>query len=176
MSNIAPVSGLDSSASTFVDPRFAVNPAWAAANPDAAANLVIERTSSTALLDVAVWPWFGGPNLVDVRSRFSVVAVAILGNEAFAAESIDAGSLRFGPQGAAPLQWPRPKLWDVDRDGDLDLLAYFKVGETGLSCDDDEALLSAQTAVGLPVAGADDIRPFPCRPKPHRHPRHHKHW
>ena len=157
------VTDLDVSASTFVDPHFAINPEWAAANPEAAANVVIERSSTTEVLDIAITPWFKGPNLINVRSRYWLVAVAVLGNEALPAESIDPSTLRFGPGEAEPRRWPRSMLRDIDRDGDLDLLAYFRTGDAGLSCEDTEAVLSAQTYAGLSVAGADAIRPFPCR-------------
>jgi len=157
-------AGLELLASTFIDPHFEINAEWAEQHPDVAGSIVIEQISSTELLDVAILPWINGPNQVNVRSNGGLTSVTILGNEAFPAQMIDPASLRLGPAGAEPKWRPRPYLADIDRDGDLDLVAKFVIGETGLTCDDESVTLLAETRSGLPVAGSDAIRPVPCGP------------
>jgi hypothetical protein len=53
--------------------------------------------------------------------------------------------------------WPRPQLRDLDRDGFVDLLAFFRVRRLGASGEDSELCLTGETFAGDPFEGCDDI-------------------
>jgi uncharacterized membrane protein len=83
-----------------------------------------------------------------------VVAVAIWGTETGAVEDIEGDSIVFGPAGAPPLQ--EPAAFDLDRDGDADLLAFFRADETGLAAGDTIACIDGVLA-GEPFVGCDEV-------------------
>ena len=47
---------------------------------------------------------------------------------------------------------------DGDRDGDLDLLLYFRRNRTGLVCGDTVASLTGETFTGRSIEGSDSFR------------------
>ena len=102
-------------------------------------------------------------NGFNCQSDHGVLAVAILTTEEFDAREVDHTTVRFGPNGALEAHENRFGLKrhevDVDGDRDLDLLFHFLLAETGLACDDQEAVLTGQTFNGLRIRGVDTIRP-----------------
>ncbi len=79
---------------------------------------------------------------------------------------IDERSLLLGPDEAVPAPWPG-REWtrrrDVDRDGDLDLVARFAARDTSLALGDDLVCLVAETFAGQTLEGCDAIRTLPRR-------------
>ena len=88
------------------------------------------------------------------------LAVAILTDETFDATQVDPELVRFGP---AEAQVMRDRIVDIDRDGDTDLVLYFKTEETGIVCGDTEATLTGETFEGVPITGTDAIVTLGCR-------------
>jgi hypothetical protein len=89
-----------------------------------------------------------------------VIAVAILSTDDFDALSVDAASVAFGPDGAAPAH-KDAHIEDVDSDGDLDLVLHFRTQETGIAAGDIEATLTGQTFDGISFSAVDSVRTVP---------------
>jgi 6-phosphogluconolactonase len=99
-------------------------------------------------------------NAIHPGSR-GVVAVALLGSESFDAAQIDATTLRFGPEGAAPVHAFGPHDADVNGDGWPDRVSYFRTRETGIAFGDVDACVDGTTHTGTPFFGCDAIRTVP---------------
>ena len=101
------------------------------------------------------------PNTVNPRSR-GVIPVAIITTETFDATSIDLASLRFGATGqeAAPV---RSVFDDVDSDGDIDLLVFFRSSDTDIGCETLFTYISGVTMTGEAIAGTDSVAMVGCR-------------
>jgi len=101
-------------------------------------------------------------NTITCRHARGTVPVAILTTAAFAAETADETSLRFGPGGAGPVPaGPGGPLYleqDVDRDGDLDRIFRFRLDEAAIGCGDTEARLTGSTICGLAFRAVDAVR------------------
>ncbi len=89
------------------------------------------------------------------------VAVAILTAGEFDALQLDPDTAKFGPSGAIA---ERYKVKDVDRDGDEDLLLYFRIQQTGMACNDTQATLVGELYDGSNVTGTDAIATVGCIP------------
>ena len=86
-----------------------------------------------------------------------VVPVAILTTEDFDASTVDAGSVRFGPSGAA-IAHGTAHHEDVDGDSDVDLLMHFPTQDSGISKGDTEACIIGLTNEGGYIEGCDSIK------------------
>ena len=86
------------------------------------------------------------------------VPVAVLGTESFDAASIDTDTLMFGPDRTAPEVTPAPRLRDVNADGYLDLVAFFRGDAAGITDTDTEVCLFDDTLDGERLLGCDAIR------------------
>jgi parallel beta-helix repeat protein len=95
--------------------------------------------------------------VINVASR-GVVPVAILGSATFDASEIEPTTLRFGPAGAGPAHANGPRLEDVNGDRELDLLAHFRVPETGIAMGDSEACATGALRDTTLIRGCDEIR------------------
>jgi len=104
---------------------------------------------------------FSKKNKVNVRSR-GILPVTIFGSESFDSLQVDTSSVRFGPNGAAPLPWLQITR-DVNRDGFVDLTLLFRTQQIGIECDDISMVLSGATYEGLRVSGSDSVMPKGCR-------------
>ena len=101
------------------------------------------------------------PNRINPRSR-GLIPVAILTTGTFNATSVDPSSVRFGPSGATRVP-RRAHLKDVDRDGDRDLLLYFRTSASGIKCGDSSAGVTGTTTSGESFEGSDAIQTVGCK-------------
>jgi hypothetical protein len=95
-----------------------------------------------------------------------LVAAAILGARSLEVCPIYDRSLRLGDGEAEPVPWAGRELTgerDVDGDGAPDLLARFRVRDTGIAFGDALICLVAQTTCGHVLEGCDGIRTLPGR-------------
>jgi len=102
----------------------------------------------------------GFPNMINPRSR-GKIPVAILTTELFDATAVDPTTVLFGATGmeVAPVQ---SATEDVDGDGDLDMVLHFVTQDTGITCGNTFALLTAVTFGGEKVKGFDSIETVGC--------------
>ena len=105
-------------------------------------------------------------NKINLRSN-GFVKVAILSTSSktgervdFDISAVDIRSVRFGPAAAPPRL---AKIRDIDRDGDDDLLLYFRIRKTGIQCADENATLHGLSQSGQAIAGVDKIITQACR-------------
>ncbi len=99
------------------------------------------------------------PNSINPRDK-GVIPVAILSTDTFDASTEDPTTVRFGPNGAAPVHYA---LEDVDGDTDLDLILHFKTQETGIRCGDTSATLTGETTGGQVIEGSDTVNTVGCK-------------
>jgi len=108
------------------------------------------------------------PNSINIRSM-GLVPVAILGSPGFDVTQIDATSLTFGPAMASTAHdlsdalVLADHLEDVTDDGFLDLVSHYKQKETGIACDDTEAVITGTLLDGTLIEGTDSVNPI-CKP------------
>ncbi|MBC8458350.1 MAG: hypothetical protein H8D67_10180 [Deltaproteobacteria bacterium] len=94
-------------------------------------------------------------NSINLKSK-GVIPVAILSTDCFDATTIDGSTVKFCPAGAAPAH-DAGHLEDVNGDGNLDWVGYFKTQETGLSSGDTEASITGKTKDEVPFKGTDSV-------------------
>jgi len=87
-----------------------------------------------------------------------LVEVAVLGSALIDVGLVVAETLRFGPDGAAPE--PGVRFRDVNGDGFGDLLAKFRIADTGIEAAASEACLAGVIG-GTPFLACDAIRTVP---------------
>jgi hypothetical protein len=91
------------------------------------------------------------------------IKVAILGDETFDALQVDFGTVKFGSTGveASPI---RSKVDDYNDDGFSDVMLTFNVADTGISCEDTEAVLTGNTYTEptVTIKGTDNL-PTVCQ-------------
>jgi predicted outer membrane repeat protein len=95
------------------------------------------------------------PNSINLNSK-GVVPVAVLTTVDFYALEIAPASCVFA--NAQPLRWT---MEDVDRDGDLDMLFFFKTQELNLNSDSTEGELTGLTENGVKIEGSDFVNIVP---------------
>jgi hypothetical protein len=115
--------------------------------------------AQTIPIDLDIKPG-SDPNSINLSGE-GVIPVAILGSDTFDVTNVDATTLTFGPDGAAPAHCHRPHVEDVNADGVLDLMAHFRTEETGIEFGTLVACLSGETLDGKPFNGCDAVRTVP---------------
>lgn len=100
------------------------------------------------------------PNAINPRDQ-GVVPVAILSSNTFDATSVDPGSVRFGPAGAAPTD--SGHVEDVNNDGIADLVFQFPTPATGIVCGDTAETLTGKTLSGTAIRGSDSVVTVSCK-------------
>jgi TolB protein len=109
-------------------------------------------------IDIDIRPW-AFPNFVCPKG-LGIIPVAILTEGSFNALKVVPKSVRFGPNKAKAQGLGF--IWDVDRDGDLDLILYFRTQDTGIACGDVSACLIGKTRNGMTIRGCDSVKTFGC--------------
>lgn len=98
-------------------------------------------------------------NAVNV-DHMGVVPVAFITNDDFDALQLDVSTIAFGPAGA-PIAHVRAHVEDVDGDGDMDLLAHFRVERAGIGATDQEVCVTAETLAGASYRACDNVTIVP---------------
>ncbi len=93
--------------------------------------------------------------------RRELVPVAILGSPGFDVLRVDRASLAFGPSGATPSNVRGWRARDVNGDGHMDLVTFYRARETGLVSGDSRACLSGATVSGTAFEGCDAVDTAP---------------
>lgn len=100
------------------------------------------------------------PNIINLKSG-GFVPVAILTNGTFDALQVDPETAKFGPDQAGIAHY---KVRDLDKDGNADLVLYFRVPQTGIACSDTQAMLTGKLYDGITAfAGNDSIQTKNCQ-------------
>jgi parallel beta-helix repeat protein len=91
-------------------------------------------------------------NVINLDSRASL-PVAILTTGEFDASTVDPDTVEFAGANVA-----RSAMQDVDRDGDSDLVLYFKIQQLDLDENSKEATLTGETYNGMFIEGTDRVK------------------
>jgi hypothetical protein len=108
----------------------------------------------------------GNPNSINCKYLKGVVPVAILTTADFDALTVNHASVLF--EGARETHMdkktgsPRRHETDVDGDGDTDLLFHFRLGETGLTCESVEGILTGELWDGIRFTGRAEVSMVPA--------------
>jgi len=95
------------------------------------------------------------PNSINLDSK-GVVPVAVLSTVDFDASTVNPNTVHFA--GAHPVRWV---MEDVDYDGDMDMLFFFKTQDLELVAGSTEATLTGATLIGWPIQGTDTVNIVP---------------
>jgi hypothetical protein len=93
---------------------------------------------------------------VNCQNPKEVIPVAILTTPGFDPAQLDISTVRFGWNNA-PEMHGTAHVQDVDGDGDNDLLFHFLYSQTGIMCDEEQAMLFGRLYSGEPIRGIDAI-------------------
>jgi hypothetical protein len=127
-----------------------------------------EEPPEVASVEIDLKPWSRWSSRW--MRRWAPVFVVLYGSESFDVESVDPGSLELGPNGAPASH--HVLYWDINRDGQIDLISRFRAADSGISATDQEACLTGATFDGLRFEGCDVREVNPWKRDQHRHSRH----
>jgi hypothetical protein len=109
------------------------------------------------------------PNSINLTEQ-GVLPVAIFGSSTFDVDSIDLSTIEIGgagvaSRGSAKASKMAVSFEDVDLDGIMDLVAFFRVqdlvAEGALEGTTNKLMLEAETTGGVPIYGTDDVNVVP---------------
>jgi len=116
-------------------------------------------------IEIDFFPW-NAANTIRPKNAYTVTAVvktlSMADGDAidFDAAQVDPATVQLGPARTPNIAIPLP--FDVDSDGDLDIIFGFRVESSGISCLDTSVTLVAKTFGGDPLADQDSIAPIQC--------------
>jgi hypothetical protein len=135
---------------------FRVTAVDAAGSESNYSNEMIADIPITVKIDIRPYSPF---NIINVK-RNGLIPVAIFSSHDFNATKIDPHSLKFGPEEA--LIKCKMIVIDKNKDGLKDIIATFITRETGIKCDQGEAVITGKTKSGIGITGRDFIRVVGC--------------
>lgn len=102
-------------------------------------------------------------NVVETEGGFSdKMFVSILGSNYFDVGQIDAATVRFGPAEASPHKLPGTFV-DTNGDGYSDLNLMFRIGATGITCEEiEDPELTGEKYDGNSFSGSDSVTTPDC--------------
>lgn len=115
-----------------------------------------DPTSADTIVTIDVKPDSDGENEkspINLKSK-GRIPVAIFGDATVDTTTIDATTVRFGPDEVSSIG---TSLEDVNDDGYTDLVVFFEQETTGFTAGDATAVLTGATTSGTPIVGTDDI-------------------
>jgi CSLREA domain-containing protein len=102
------------------------------------------------------------PNSINCENEKEVISVAILTTGDFEATTVDHTTVTFAGAGETHVDKksgePRRHEEDADKDGDIDLVFHFRLGDTNLTCDSEEGTLTGEIVDGPAIEGTDAVR------------------
>jgi hypothetical protein len=119
----------------------------------------LNRTELPLPVEIEIKPG-SDPNSIN-PSLEGDLPVAIFGSETFEVANVDVTTLAFGPGGAAIDHRQGPHFEDLNGDGLTDVMAHFRIEETGVDFGDTEACVIGELLDGTPFEGCDSIRTVP---------------
>jgi hypothetical protein len=116
-------------------------------------------TSLARIVTIDIKP-SSGINAINPMGQ-GIVPVAVFGSPTFDVLDVDPTTIAFGSDAAPLAHRNGPHLEDIDEDGYGDMLAHFRVQETGIAVADTEACLTAELVDGSEIEGCDVVRTEP---------------
>jgi hypothetical protein len=96
------------------------------------------------------------PNSINCKQPGITIPVAVLSDPSFDATQIDLASVDFA--GSNKEIHNKLHTEDVNKDGLLDAVFHFRLGDTMIKCGDTEACLTGKTVAGVQFKGCDSVR------------------
>ena len=103
---------------------------------------------------------------IDFKQKIKIgsngmLPVVIYTTSSFNAATIDISTIRFGLTGSEASA-SSASLIDIDLDGDLDLVARFRINATGINCGATSAVLTGKTLSGQKIRGSSSVITTGC--------------